>query len=190
MSSRIVTQMKCQRDTRLRARVEVLLSDINTLDTGGMPLRRTRDKNTLARAARGSTSSLCHGTLPPHVTPMVYTNAAAAPGTFYRAEEPISSSHSWVTLPFRAWGEPFGQSVSFTFVIKRLSERLRAITMRPARDTPPWAREYGSPLSSNVSNGRLKGYRPPFLLAPPPSIFSVNGKNLWLLSWRDEQALV
>jgi len=128
-----------------------------------MPLRRTRDKNTLARVARGSTSSLCHGTLPPHVTPMVYTNAAAAPETFYRVEKPISPSHSWVTLPFRAWGEPFGQSVSFTFVIKRLSERLRAITMRLARDTPPSAREYVSPLSSNVSNSGLKGYPEYFL---------------------------
>lgn len=143
------------------APVEVLLFDINTLDTGAC-LCEGREIKILSRRSRKHFlfmpwhfATLCY--------PTVYTNAAAAPGTFYRAEEPISPSHSWVTLPFRIWGEPFGQSVSFTFVIKRLSERLRVITMQPARDTPLSVCEYISPLASNVSNGRLKGYPECFL---------------------------
>jgi len=70
---------------------------------------------------RGSTSSLCRGTLPPCITPRFIQTQQQRQGLFIAPEEPISPTHSWVTLPFRARGEPFGQSISFTFVIKRLS---------------------------------------------------------------------
>lgn len=101
--------------------------------------RRTRDKNTLAYSKRGSTSSWRRGTSPPCVTPCAF------PGIFYRAEKPISarartSPPSHVSHASGPRGEPSGrQSVSFTFVIRRLSELLPITMPSPARYAAPFA---------------------------------------------------
>lgn len=127
MSSRIVTQMKCQLDILgLRAR-RFLLSDVNTLSIGEACLYEGREIKIRSRLVRGSTSSSCRGTLPPRAvvlpTPrFTNTDSGARSSLSCRGAdkpEPVRESR------FRSAreGEPLGQSVSFIFVIKRLSGR-------------------------------------------------------------------